>query len=112
MPSAKILSEKQAYVADLKAKFESAVSGCVVAYGGINVENDTKLRKELREAGVDYMVVKNTMLRLAVKGTLWRVWQRTSRATPLSLLLTKRIPWLLPASCASIRMAISPRSSS
>ena len=64
MPSAKILSEKQAYVADLKAKFESAVSGCVVAYGGINVENDTKLRKELREAGVDYMVVKNTMLRL------------------------------------------------
>ena len=54
MPSAKILSEKQAYVADLKAKFESAVSGCVVAYGGINV---------------DYMVVKNTMLRLAVKGT-------------------------------------------
>ena len=69
MPSAKILSEKQAYVADLKAKFESAVSGCVVAYGGINVENDTKPRKELREAGVDYMVVKNTMLRLAVKGT-------------------------------------------
>ena len=59
----------RAYVADLKAKFESAVSGCVVAYGGINVENDTKLRKELREAGVDYMVVKNTMLRLAVKGT-------------------------------------------
>ena len=35
MPSAKILSEKQAYVADLKAKFESAVSGCVVAYGEI-----------------------------------------------------------------------------
>ena len=63
------IKEKQAYVADLKAKFESAVSGCVVAYGGINVENDTKLRKELREAGVDYMVVKNTMLRLAVKGT-------------------------------------------
>ena len=72
MPSAKILSEKQAYVADLKAKFESAVSGCVVAYGGINVENDTKLRKELREAGVDYMVVKNTMLRLAVKGTYFK----------------------------------------
>ena len=94
--SAKILSEKQAYVADLKAKFESAVSGCVVAYGGINVENDTKLRKELREAGVDYMVVKNTMLRLAVKVPLWRVWLRTSRATPLSLLLTRMTPWLLP----------------
>ena len=69
MPSANILSEMLDYVADLKAKFENAVSGCVVAYGGINVENDTKLRKELREAGVEYMVVKNTMLRLAVKDT-------------------------------------------
>ena len=67
MPSAKILSEKQAYVADLKAKFESAVSGCVVAYGGINVENDTKLRKELRENGVEYAVVKNTMLKFAAQ---------------------------------------------
>lgn len=70
MPSAKILSEKQAYVADLKAKFESAVSGCVVAYGGINVENDTKLRKELREAGVDYMVVKNTIFASGCQGYL------------------------------------------
>ena len=69
MPSAKILTQKQAYVAELKAKFDGAVGGAVVAYGGINVENDTKLRKELREAGVEYMVVKNTMLRLAVKGT-------------------------------------------
>ena len=56
MPSAKILSEKQAYVADLKAKFESAVSGCVVAYGGINVENDTPfniVRAGGRRAAVD-----------------------------------------------------------
>ena len=67
MPSAKILSEKQAYVADLKAKFESAVSGCVVAYGGINVENDTKLRKDLRENGVEYFVVKNTLLKRAAE---------------------------------------------
>lgn len=69
MPSAKILSEKQAYVASLKELFDAAIGGAVVAYNGINVENDTKLRKELREAGVEYMVVKNTMLRLAVKGT-------------------------------------------
>src|SRR5699024_3406243 len=69
MSGREIHSEKQAYVAGLKAKFENAVSGCVVAYGGINVENDSKLRKELREAGVEYMVVKNTMLRLAVKDT-------------------------------------------
>ena len=69
MPSAKILSEKQAYVASLKEKFESSVAGVVVSYNGINVDTDTKLRKELREAGVEYEVVKNTMLRLAVKDT-------------------------------------------
>ena len=69
MPNAKILSQKQEYVAALKAKFENSIGGAVVSYGGISVENDTKLRKELREAGVEYMVVKNTMLRLAVKGS-------------------------------------------
>ena len=47
----------------------SSLAGVVVAYNGISVADDTKLRKELREAGVHYMVVKNTMLRLAVKGT-------------------------------------------
>ena len=71
MPSAKILSEKQAYVASLKEKFESAAGGAVVAYGGISVADDTKLRKELREAGVEYEVIKNSMLRLAVKGTAY-----------------------------------------
>lgn len=69
MPSAKILSEKQAYVAALKEKIASSVAGVVVDYKGINVADDTKLRKELREAGVEYAVVKNTMLRLALKGT-------------------------------------------
>ena len=52
MPSSKILSEKQGYVSGLKAKFENAVSGGVVAYCGINVENATKQLKELRDACV------------------------------------------------------------
>ena len=69
MPSAKILSEKQAYVAALKEKVAASVAGVVVDYKGINVADDTKLRKELREAGVEYAVVKNTMLRLALKDT-------------------------------------------
>lgn len=69
MPSEKILSQKQAYVAELREKIAGSVAGVVVDYKGINVADDTKLRKELREAGVHYMVVKNTMLRLAVKGT-------------------------------------------
>ncbi len=69
MPSEKILETKKAFVADLSAKLQGALAGVVVSYSGINVENDTKLRRELRDAGVEYLVVKNTMLRLAVKGT-------------------------------------------
>lgn len=69
MPSAKILEAKKALVKDLNEKIVSSLAGVVVAYNGISVADDTKLRKELREAGVHYMVVKNTMLRLAVKGT-------------------------------------------
>ena len=69
MPSAKILSEKQAYVAALKDKIANSVSGVIVDYKGINVADDTKLRRDLREAGVEYAVVKNTMLKLALDGT-------------------------------------------
>ena len=57
------------YVAELREKMLNSVSGVAVDYMGINVADDTKLRKELREAGVEYSVVKNTMLRLAVKDT-------------------------------------------
>ena len=69
MPSEKILSQKKAYVEELAGKLKNSVAGVVVDYKGISVADDTKLRRELREAGVEYTVVKNTMLRLAVKGT-------------------------------------------
>lgn len=69
MPSAKIMEAKKAFVKELNEKISGSLAGVVVSYNGISVANDTKLRKELREAGVEYMVVKNTMLRLAVKGT-------------------------------------------
>ena len=67
MPSAKILEAKKALVADLNEKIAGSLAGVVVAYNGISVADDTKLRKELREAGVHYMVVKNTMLRRAAE---------------------------------------------
>ena len=69
MPSEKILLQKQQLVAELKEKIEGSMACVLVSYKGINVEDDTALRRELREAGVDYAVVKNTMLRLAVAGT-------------------------------------------
>lgn len=65
MPSEKVLQEKQAYVDQLAEKLSKSVAGVVVSYQGITVEDDTKLRRDLREAGVDYAVVKNTMLRRA-----------------------------------------------
>lgn len=61
MPSNKILEQKQAVVAELAEKLRAAQSGVVVNYQGITVEDDTKLRKELREAGVIYTVMKNTL---------------------------------------------------
>lgn len=69
MPSVKVLEEKKAQVAALKEKFEGAVAGVVVDYSGTTVADDTKLRKELREAGVEYIVAKNTLIRIAIDGT-------------------------------------------
>ena len=69
MPNAKILSEKKAIVAALEEKLKTAASGVLVDYKGLTVEEDTALRKELRENGVDYAVVKNTMVRFALDDT-------------------------------------------
>ncbi len=66
MPNAKVLSEKQAVVAKLTETLKTAHSGVLVDYRGITVAEDTALRKELRENGVEYMVVKNTLLRRAL----------------------------------------------
>jgi large subunit ribosomal protein L10 len=67
LPSEKILSEKQQYVAALAERLKNSAAGVVVDYKGITVADDTALRKSLREAGVQYEVVKNTMLKLAAK---------------------------------------------
>ena len=67
MPSEKILEQKQQVVTELADKLKSAISGVLVDYKGITVENDTKLRAELRKAGVYYAVKKNSIIRLAAK---------------------------------------------
>ena len=67
MASEKILQQKQQYVEDLAKKLENAAGGVIVDYKGITVAEDTALRKALREAGVDYFVVKNTLLRRAAE---------------------------------------------
>lgn len=62
MPSTAVLEKKKQMVAELSERIKSSCAGVVVDYKGINVEDDTKLRRELREAGVEYTVVKNSIL--------------------------------------------------
>ena len=60
---------KQPIVDEVKALFDGAQSAVAVKYLGINVETDTKMRKELRENGVSYKVFKNTLIKRAAEGT-------------------------------------------
>ena len=69
MASEKILAGKKSYVEGVKELLDASMGGVVFNYKGITVEEDTKLRKELREAGVHYEVIKNTMLKIAIRGT-------------------------------------------
>ena len=65
MPNAKVLESKKAQVAEITEVLKNAATGVLVDYRGLTVEEDTKLRNDLRAAGVNYFVVKNTLLRLA-----------------------------------------------
>ena len=60
---------KQPVVAEIAELLKDAKSAVIVDYRGLTVEQDTVLRKQLREAGVSYKVYKNTMIRFAAKGT-------------------------------------------
>ena len=62
MHSEKILEQKKAVVAELSDKMSRAAFGVLVKYQGITVEDDTKLRAALRKAGVEYSVIKNSLI--------------------------------------------------
>jgi large subunit ribosomal protein L10 len=59
------LETKKQIVAEMVEKFNGSKSVIVTDYRGLNVAEVTELRKQLREAGVDYRVVKNTLLKIA-----------------------------------------------
>lgn len=67
MPSEKVLFKKQQIVTELAEQLKNACAGVLVDYKGITVADDTKLRNELRKAGVNYSVKKNTLLKFAAK---------------------------------------------
>ena len=60
---------KKPIVDEISEALNGAKAAVLVDYRGITVEQDTNLRKQLREAGVIYKVYKNTMINFAVKGT-------------------------------------------
>ena len=60
---------KQPIVDEIKGLFDGAKGAVIVDYRGLTVEQDTRLRKQLREAGVTYKVYKNTLIRRAAEGT-------------------------------------------
>ena len=67
MPSAKVLEAKKAQVAETVELLKNAQTGVLVDYRGLTVSEDTDLRNKLREAKVNYFVIKNTLLSLATK---------------------------------------------
>lgn len=69
MPSASVVEAKAKVVSEVAEKVAGSCAGVIVDYKGISVSDDTAMRKELREAGVDYKVVKNTLIKRAIQGT-------------------------------------------
>lgn len=67
MANAKVLAQKQSDIAELKEKFEKSKLVVLTDYRGINVEDVTKIRADLRKANCEYKVAKNTTLKFAAK---------------------------------------------
>ncbi len=63
----KNIEAKKGVVADIRQKFEKAQTAVLVDYRGLTVAEDTQLRNQLRKAGVEYAVLKNTMINLAIQ---------------------------------------------
>jgi len=64
-------AQKESAVGTLKTRFDKMTSAVLVDYQGLNVEQVTKLRNEFRKNGVEYRVVKNTLIKHAIKGAPW-----------------------------------------
>ncbi|SDF74750.1 50S ribosomal protein L10 [Sporomusa acidovorans] len=62
-----VTQEKLQTVAEIKEKLSATKGAVLTNYRGLTVAQDTKLRRKLREAGVEYRVFKNTMTRIAAK---------------------------------------------
>jgi large subunit ribosomal protein L10 len=62
---------KEKQIGEIKTRFSKMTAAVVLDFKGMSVENATKLRSEFRKAGVDYKVVKNTLVTHAIKGSAY-----------------------------------------
>lgn len=69
MANANIIQSKQEAVTVIAAKLAESSSTVVADYRGLNVSQVTELRKQLREAGIEFQVLKNSLVRRATEGT-------------------------------------------
>ncbi|REJ18246.1 MAG: 50S ribosomal protein L10 [Paenibacillaceae bacterium] len=65
MANAKIIQEKQQIVEEITAKLRESATTVLTDYRGLNVAQVTELRRKLREAGIEFRVLKNTLIRRA-----------------------------------------------
>lgn len=68
MANAKIIQEKQQAVDVITSKLRESTTTVVADYRGLNVAQVTELRKQLREAGIEFQVLKNSLVRRATEG--------------------------------------------
>ena len=64
-------AEKEKQIGEIKTRFEKMTAAVLLDFKGITVENATKLRSEFRKVGVEYKVVKNTLVKHAIKGSTY-----------------------------------------
>ena len=81
MPNAKVLESKKAVVDALTEKLKGATAAVFVDYKGITVAQDTELRRQFREASVEYSVVKNTLTRFAAKNAGYNAFDEVLNGT-------------------------------
>ena len=74
-------TEKEQLVAELKDKIEGAKALYYTDFTGLNVKRMTELRRRLRKADVEYVVIKNTLALRAVNES-WPRWRAAARARP------------------------------
>lgn len=82
MANIKIIELKAQRVAEVAEKIKSAQSVVIFDYRGLTVEEDTNLRNEMRKAGVEYLVIKNSIVERAAQAAgIDRGYQRNAQGT-------------------------------